>query len=68
MRTKPPLGSQQVDSVLQQPVSGLAGQREGAVLVVGDPRVPQRAAVLLEEGLVGDAAGAVDGCTGAPAA
>lgn len=51
-----------------QPVASFAGQREGAVLVVGDARVPEHAAVLLEVGLVGDGASPVDGGTGAPAA
>lgn len=66
----PPLGgvSQQVQAVLLQPVASLAGQREGAVLVVWDARVPERAAVLLEVRLVGDGAGPVHGGTGAPAA
>lgn len=34
--------------------------------MVGDARVPQRAGVLLEEGLVCDTAGPVHGCSGAP--
>lgn len=54
--------------MLLQPVASLAGQREGAVLVVWDARVSERAAVLLEVGLVGDGAGPVHGSTGAPAA
>lgn len=68
----PPLGrggvSQQVHAVLLQPVASLAGQREGAVLVVGDARVPEHAAVLLEVGLVGEGASPVHGGAGAPAA
>lgn len=52
--------------MLQQSVSGLARQREGAVLVVRDARVPQRSPVLLEVGLMGDAAGPVHGSTGTP--
>lgn len=68
----PPLGgggvSQQIHAVLLQPVASLAGQREGAVLVVWDARVSERAAVLLEVGLVGDGAGPIHGSTGAPAA
>lgn len=54
--------------MLLQPVASLAGQREGAVLVVRDARVSEGAAVLLEVGLVGDGAGPVDGGAGAPAA
>lgn len=49
-----------------QPVTGLAGQREGAVLVVWDTRVPERATVLLEVGLLGNGAGPVHGGTGTP--
>ena len=37
----PVVRSEQVYPVLQESVSGLAGQRERAVLVVGDARVPQ---------------------------
>lgn len=54
--------------MLLQPVPGLAGQREGAVLVVGDAGVPQRGAVLLEEGLMGDGSSPQHGGAGAPAA
>lgn len=58
--------SEQVDPVLQQPVPGLAGQRERAVLMVRDARVPQRAAVLLEVSLLSHAAGPVHSSAGTP--
>lgn len=54
--------------MLQQPVTSFTGQREAAVLLVGDPRVPERAPVLLEEGLLGHTPGPVHGGAGAPAA
>lgn len=60
-------GSQQVDPVLKEPMSCLCGQREGAVLVVGNPRVPQQSPVLLEVRLLGRAAGPVHCGAGAPA-
>lgn len=53
--------------MLLEPVAGLAGQQEGAVLVVWDTRVPERAAVLLEVGLLGNGAGPIYGGTGTPA-
>lgn len=53
--------------MLLEPVAGLAGQQEGAVLVVGDARVPECAAVLLEVGLLGNGAGPIYGGTGTPA-
>lgn len=62
-----PSWSEQVDPVLQQSVSGLAGQRERAVLVVRDARVPERSPVLLEVGLLGHAAGPVHSSAGTPA-
>lgn len=52
-------GSQQVDSMLQQFVAGLAGQGESTVLLVGDAGVPLRAAVLQEVRLLRHAAGPV---------
>lgn len=53
--------------MFQQSVPGLAGQRESAVLVVRDARVPQRASVLLEVSLLGHAAGPIHSCAGIPA-
>lgn len=52
--------------MFEQPVPGLAGQREGAVLVVRDARVSERAA-LLEERLLSRAARPVHSGSGAPA-
>lgn len=60
--------SEQVNTVLQQSVSGLAGQRESTVLVVRDARVPQRSPVLLEVSLLSHTAGPIHGSPGAPAA
>lgn len=59
--------SEQVDPVFHQSVSGLAGQREGTVLVVGDAGVPQRSPVLLEVSLLGHAAGSIHSSSGTPA-
>lgn len=52
--------------MFEEPVPGLAGQRERAVLLVGDARVPHGSPVLLEVGLLRHAAGPVHGRAGAP--
>lgn len=59
--------SEQVDAVLQQSVSGLPGQSEGAVLVVRDARVPEGSPVLLEVSLLSHTAGPIHSSSGTPA-
>lgn len=60
------VGSKQVHSVLQQLLLGLAGQAEGTVMGVGDARVAERSAQLLEVGFLDRVPAGVHGRGGVP--